>query len=349
MDNYYNPLQPGQEEAKRRYSKIGFAATIMAVLMVGLPYLVLWLVKNYFPEIKEYNWFLWAASVLPMYLVAVPVFLILVRSIPKSVPEKNGMSPGQWFTIIAIAATCMYGGNMISQTLMQIIGNITGKIPDNGLNEMLLNSNTLVNLAVVGIFAPVIEELVFRKVLIDRTRIFGEKTAIFFSALTFALFHGNFYQFFYAFGLGLILAYVYIRTGRIRNSIFLHMGINLTSGVLTAWLLQNIVAKLPEEFKSGNIQDIVAGITDETKMNAALEALVPAMPYIAGLLLYSFILFFMAITGFVLYLINMRKIDFRKTELELPREQIGGTVYWNAGVVAMIFICAIILVLSLAA
>ncbi len=348
MDNYYNPQQPGLKEARRRFSQIGMAATVMVILMVGLPYLVLWFVKNYFPDIMDNDWFLWGLSVLPMYLVAVPVFLIMVGSVPKSLPEKNGMSPGQWVTIIAISAACMYGGNMISLSLMQAVGNLTGKIPENGLSDLLLASNVFVNFAVVGIAAPVIEELVFRKALIDRTRIYGEKTAILFSALTFALFHGNFYQFFYAFGLGLILAYIYIRTGRIRNSIFLHVGINLTSGVLTSWLLQSATEKLPKEYQGRNLQEFLAGITDEEKFIAALEMAEPAMPYIAGLILYSFILFFLAIIGFVLYLVNIKKITFRKTEQQLPRELVGGTVYFNIGVIGMIFICSLILVWSLA-
>ena len=54
-------------------------------------------------------------------------------------------------------------------------------------------------------------------------RRYGEKTAIVFSALAFALFHMNLFQFFYAFGLGLIFGYVYTRTSRLRYSVLMHM------------------------------------------------------------------------------------------------------------------------------
>ena len=50
--------------------------------------------------------------------------------------------------------------------------------------------------------------------------------------LFFALFHGNFYQFFYALLLGMVFAWLYSSTGRIRYNIMLHMLINLMGGVL---------------------------------------------------------------------------------------------------------------------
>ena len=70
-----------------------------------------------------------------------------------------------------------------------------------------------------AVLAPVFEELVFRKVLVDHVLPFGEWPAILFSGITFGLFHGNLTQFFYAALLGMVLAYVYIRTGNILYSI----------------------------------------------------------------------------------------------------------------------------------
>ena len=45
----------------------------------------------------------------------------------------------------------------------------------------------------------------FRKLLIDRIVPFGQRVAVVVSGLAFGLFHGNFYQFFYAFSLGAVL------------------------------------------------------------------------------------------------------------------------------------------------
>ena len=83
-----------------------------------------------------------------------------------------------------------------------------------------------------AVLAPVFEELVFRKVLVDHVLPFGEWPAILFSGITFGLFHGNLTQFFYATVLGMILAYVYIRWGNILYTIGIHACINFLGGVL---------------------------------------------------------------------------------------------------------------------
>ena len=82
------------------------------------------------------------------------------------------------------------------------------------------------------VLAPVFEELVFRKVIVDRVLPFGEWPAILFSGITFGLFHGNLTQFFYAALLGMVLAYVYIRTGNVLYTIGIHACINFLGGVL---------------------------------------------------------------------------------------------------------------------
>ena len=58
----------------------------------------------------------------------------------------------------------------------------------------------------------------------------------FVSALLFALYHANLEQFFYAFLLGLLLAYVYYRTGLLRVSVALHMVLNFFGAVMSLLL-----------------------------------------------------------------------------------------------------------------
>ena len=103
------------------------------------------------------------------------------------------------------------------------------------------NSNVIVRTLVVGIGAPVFEELIFRKVLIDRTVKYGEYVSIVLSGIMFGLLHGNFSQFFFAALIGMLFAYIYIRTGRIRYTIFLHMAINLSSALVLQTLLQKML------------------------------------------------------------------------------------------------------------
>jgi len=66
----------------------------------------------------------------------------------------------------------------------------------------------------IVIIAPVVEELIFRGVIMSGfSRNYHPGFAIFFSALLFALFHLNPWQFAATFALGLILGWIRIRTG----------------------------------------------------------------------------------------------------------------------------------------
>ncbi len=75
----------------------------------------------------------------------------------------------------------------------------------------------------IVIIAPIVEELIFRGIIMSGfSRIYHPVFAIFFSALLFALFHLNPWQFASAFALGLILGWIRIQTGSLLACIFGH-------------------------------------------------------------------------------------------------------------------------------
>ena len=76
----------------------------------------------------------------------------------------------------------------------------------------------------------------FRKLLLERLRPYGERFALWISALCFGLFHGNLSQFFYACVIGLALGYVALRTGRVWQPMLLHAMINAVSTILVPLL-----------------------------------------------------------------------------------------------------------------
>ena len=175
------------------------------------------------------------------------------------------------------------------------------------------------------ILAPVIEEYIFRKQLIDRMHIYGEKLAVVTSALMFGLFHGNLSQFFYAFALGLVFGYVYLKTGKLRYSIGLHILINLIGSVIGPFFLEKIA-----------VVD-----TMETMDLATLE---PVMPWLIAFGAYVLVLIGLAITGLVLLCINKRRVSFAPAELELPKESRFKTVYVNVGMILLILGCAALII-----
>ncbi len=89
-----------------------------------------------------------------------------------------------------------------------------------------------VGIMIPVLIGPILEELVFRKLMFDRTRRYGEKTAVIFSAICFGLFHGNLTQFLYACSVGLFLGYVYCKTGKVLHTIIMHMLMNACSSAI---------------------------------------------------------------------------------------------------------------------
>jgi len=86
------------------------------------------------------------------------------------------------------------------------------------------------------IIAPILEEIVFRKIVCDRLLPLGEGYAIFVSAAIFGLIHGNFYQFAYAFLLGMFFSFIYVKTGKLIYSTIYHIAINFIGSVVSLWI-----------------------------------------------------------------------------------------------------------------
>ena len=88
-----------------------------------------------------------------------------------------------------------------------------------------------------SLLGPVLEELLYRGVILQSMRKYNERFAIVLSALIFGLMHQNYQQFILAFMLGLILAASDIRSGSIIPSIIMHIIVN-TSGVVMQLAMQ---------------------------------------------------------------------------------------------------------------
>ena len=78
--------------------------------------------------------------------------------------------------------------------------------------------------------------------MLNKLRTYGDKIAIITTALLFGLFHENFSQFFYAVGLGVVFAYVTLKTGTIKYSIGLHIMINMMGSVIGTKVLSSNTA-----------------------------------------------------------------------------------------------------------
>ena len=92
----------------------------------------------------------------------------------------------------------------------------------------------IVSFVSLSIFAPIFEEIIFRSAVYRHTEIMGQSFAVVFSAIVFALMHGNLEQLPYTFVMGLGFAYLFAKTRSLLIPMLLHFLINTTTVIFTS-------------------------------------------------------------------------------------------------------------------
>ena len=105
-------------------------------------------------------------------------------------------------------------------------------------------SESVVFFIAVGIVAPAAEEFIYRKLILGSLKRFGAWKAVIVSSLLFAVGHGNYFQFLYAFLAGIVLGTLAVRTGGIRYTVVLH-------------IINNIVESARAFIPSENAQSLI--------------------------------------------------------------------------------------------
>lgn len=229
-------------DVKKQISRIGWAYVAFYLVSVGIQLLIgkgIQLAGATLPAAIMSETGLMLLSQFSMYVFGFPVFYRTMKQLPCwHMQEKKRLTVGDFFLALTICLGTVYIGNLVGQAMMIMSDSLFGTQSINPVTEMVLGMDPFSMFLTTVIIAPIMEELMFRKLLIDRIVPCGQGIAVVISGVSFGLFHGNFYQFFYACTLGMIFAYLYSYTGRIRYNIALHMMINVIGGFLPL-MMQN--------------------------------------------------------------------------------------------------------------
>ena len=207
-------------------SKSFFAVSALAAVTMLAELCIQLLVRRFAPEIKDSGWYIWALTIISLIGCGFPVYFLIMRTIPDS-PKKeiSKIRPSDFVMFFFICCAAMYLSNFITQFISLAIRLIKGGELLNPL-DAIVNSNYIIAFIYAVLIAPVFEEIIFRKLLLNKLRRFGDLPAILMTGLAFGLFHFNFLQFFYAAVLGFLFAYITIRSNTIAYSVILHMIVN---------------------------------------------------------------------------------------------------------------------------
>ena len=223
-------------------NSIGWKYGLMAIMYIALNYGISILLRLLVPNFVENHMVLitYLMIIFTVDLVCFPLIFLLTLKMPKAQIEKKRLGFGKFLLCVLIMYGLVLVGALIGLIFHGILTVPFNNTESSKLMELLMNSNPFVRILMVGVVAPIFEELIFRKVLIDHVAPKGELVAILASGIMFGLFHGNFQQCFFACFIGFLFAYIYLKTGRVIYTILLHMFLNtVTSGItigLISWM-----------------------------------------------------------------------------------------------------------------
>ena len=334
-DSFESPLLPPSAdpaEARKTFSRIGLAYAVLTLTLQVVAIAAQYLLLALAPRILSAWWINWVFSLVPLYGVALPVMWLILKRVPSaphnsdyavnrlSSVEKPPFHFGHWMILLIIAFGCMTAGGLVGNITMSILSAIMDYDYANALSEMVDTSPVWMTFFATCICAPLGEELLFRKLLIDRTRRYGDLPSILLSGILFGLFHGNFFQFFYAALVGMLLAYIYTRTGQYWWCVVMHAVINFMGSIVMP-ALANL---LPE--------DLVSFTS-------------PLQPFV-----YLFIVMWqygMLIAGIVLFCVLFSKRKLSKGAEPLYRENAARVMVVNVGMILCLAVMALLMAINL--
>lgn len=304
-------LQEYRKDARRCFSRVGWACfAMMGASQVGALLLMLgcqWLAirgSRFMIAFLQSEWFQWVITDVANYGLGLPLMLLILRPLPMPVALPRRRVTGKQFgALVLVSYAVMYVTNLIGLGVNAAITALRGQQAGEPLQDMVSGTNPWIIFLFGVVIAPLIEEWIFRNLILRRLAPWGEPVAIFGSAFLFGLFHGNFGQFFYAFALGAVFAYVALRSGGIRYTVALHFLVNFFGMT-------------------------VSQAVSESMLLTAI---------------YGWLVLTMVVAGAMILWRHRGKIKLREGTSPIPAEEKRGLFLGNAGMIAMMSLGGILM------
>lgn len=251
-------------------------------------------------------------------VIGTTVLALALRKLPVTKIEKRPMKIGQLLLLIMMMYGLTQVGSLMGMPIhlaLTTIGSLTADSEDAAAelsNNLVFSSGTVIRIISIGILPAIFEELLFRKFLIDRTIRHGEFISCAMSGIMFGLWHGNFQQFFFAFFIGVLFAFVYIRTGNIIYTMIMHASVNLVTSTVTVELFNALMKSMGIDMATGNIN---TDIDDSVIIKSVL-------PMLLLLLLWIGLLVSFQIVGFIMLIVKRKKFKLAVMPGEPARKAI---------------------------
>lgn len=310
--------------ARKRFSNIGFRFFIGVILVYIIQNIAIKLLevigKSVPTFISDYN-NIFFCIMFAMYLIGEPLMLFIVSRVPvegKAV-EKKKMPVGHLIIAILMCYGGMMLGNVVGTGITSVIGIFKQAPVDNPLVSVVGMINPFVNFLFIVIVAPIMEELLFRKVLIDRIAKYGEAVAVTVSSIMFALYHENLNQAVYTVFMGALLAFVYVKTRNVKYPIIIHMVTNFFGSFIGPVIMELTGYEEISNLVMSGDANWIESLTSEQWIGYGV------------FMVYALLVYAMIIGGVVLLIVKRKKFTFKAGEICLEKGKRFKTIFLNIG------------------
>lgn len=241
---------------KKFFSKIGFnylAYSIASILFLIILSNIIAVIR---PEILNNINIATIITAICNYVLPLPILLFLMRKLDSTEIKKNNLGFKTFLKYLCITFTLMWIGNITGTIITNLLSFTIQNDIANPIQNLINSTDLWLNLILISLIGPIFEEIIFRKILIDRTIKYGPLASILVSAIIFGLIHGNLNQFCYTVLVGGFFAYIYIKTGQIKYSIGLHIILNMLGSVLSM-IVNNSAVNLSNAFNTTDLAILV--------------------------------------------------------------------------------------------
>lgn len=322
------------KQARKVFSRLGWCYIAGTVMVYILQYILVYGIQAYRPE-----WLMsMTASLLvsgfTVYVCGMPLIVLLTCRMPRTDIPRHKMKWWQFILALIMCYSLVYVSNLVGTLVTTVIGMYKGSSVENNLIEYVTGGNMFLNFILMVVVAPIVEEYVFRKVIVDRTVQYGQGVAIAASGLMFGLFHGNLNQFAYAVVLGAFFAFLYVKTGNLKITIAMHAIINFMGSMVSGLLLRMMNY---DELLNADSSDV------ELMMELIMENL-------GGWLLfgmYAMVLFAVVITGIILFIVFFKRFKLEPGTVQMPTGKKIQALFLNPGMLTFCVVWTILIVLQL--
>lgn len=311
--------------AKKHFSRLGWlymAAVLVIFSLEAVLGAVLRAVNPKWITNMDINLFI---SMLPMYLVGFPLLSVMLKKdVPREHIEKRKMTAGQYVLSAIVCIGLAYAANIAGLIMTTIISSFTGHTVENTIAGVVTSVSPWSVLFYTVLCAPIMEEYVFRKLIVDRAVRYGQGVAVVLSGLMFGLFHGNLNQFVYAAVIGMFLAYLYVKTGNLKITISLHMLFNFLGGFVPTMLLRKM-----------DLESYLVFL-ENGSMSGMMELIRYKFGWFMLCGLFGLVMVSIHIAGVVLFIVfaAKRKFVFSPRQTSIPKELKLSVMLGNTGMMA---------------